>query len=511
MPRGRVRGQQAMFPPNVLYCGDNLEVLGLYIEAETIDLIYLDPPFKKHPNYNMLFRELSGRKAAAQVKAWAATWIWDQEAINTYREVVERGGRLADAMQAFYRFLGDSQMMAYLTMMAPRLVELRRVLKPTGTVYLHCDPAASHYLKMLMDAIFGPANFLNEIVWCYDTGGRSTRHFPRKHETIFRYSKEPDKAAFYYDQVALPRDFRTMHEVILTDEEGRQYQRNIKGGKEYRYYADKGVLPNDWWTDIQALNPSAKERKGYPTQKPERLLERIIKASTVVDDVVLDPFCGCGSTIVAAEELRRRWIGIDITYKAIDVIRDDLDARESRPEYVVRYEPVSEEDAQRLADEKDKSKFEEWAVRRVGGVHSGRRGADQGIDGRIYFHDEPGGETRQVVISVKAGATGPRHVRELDSVVRRERADIGVLVTMREPTLAMRREASGAGNYVSVYWDERYPRLQLLTVRQLMGGEGVRYPRGDRVPGLWQVQEPIPEPSAEERASQRARARVIEE
>ena len=275
-------------------------------------MIYLDPPFNSNRHYSA---PIGSRAAGAEFKdAWAfedtdAAW-W---------------GELAEEHEPLYRVIdaagaaGGDGNKAYLIYMAMRLLELRRILKPTGSIYLHCDPTMSHPLKMAMDAIFGPKNFLNEIIWCYSTGGRSTTSFPQKHDVILRYGQTID-AVFYYDNVALPRDFSTMHETILTDEEGRNYQRNIKAGKEYRYYLDKGVLPNDWWVDIQALNPSAKERLGYPTQKPLKLLDRIIKASSNNGDVVLDPFCGCATTCIAAEALNRQWVGIDISPMAVNLL-----------------------------------------------------------------------------------------------------------------------------------------------------------------------------------------------
>jgi site-specific DNA-methyltransferase (adenine-specific) len=214
-------------------------------------------------------------------------------------------------------------MMAYVTYMTQRIIEMYRILKSTGSLYLHCDPTASHYLKILLDELFGRDNFRNEIVWCYDTGGRGKKHFPRKHDTIFWYSKNSDYR-FFYDNVALPRDPKTMHEPVFKDEEGNLYQRNIKNGKEYRYSLEKGVLSNDWWVDIPALNPAAKERTGYPTQKPLALLQRIIRATTQAGDVVLDPFCGCATTCVAAQQLGRKWIGIDIEKQAASVLVERL-------------------------------------------------------------------------------------------------------------------------------------------------------------------------------------------
>ncbi len=461
---------------NKLYYGDNLDILRRYIKDESVDLIYLDPPFNSNATYNVLFGSKNGEDAAAQIQAFDDTWHWDQAAAEAFREVVEGGGDVSRAMQAFRLLLNDSDMLAYLSMMAPRLVELQRVLKTTGSIYLHCDPTASHYLKILMDAVFGANNFLNEIVWCYSTGGRSTSSFPKKHDVLLRYSKS-NSPAFYYEQVALPRDFSTMHEVILTDKDGRKYQRNIKAGKEYRYYLDRGVLPNDWWADIQALNPSAKERLGYPTQKPEELLERVIQASSSEGDLVLDPFCGCGTTVAVAQRLNRNWIGIDITHLAINLMKHRLqDSFGEGLEYEVIGEPVSISGAETLAKE-DPYQFQWWALGLVGArPEDEKKGADAGIDGRIYFHDEAKGKTKQVIISVKAGKPHLSYMRDLRGVLDRENAEIGVLITMQEPTQPMKAEAASGGYYESAVWGKNYPRLQILTIEELLDGKGIDMP-----------------------------------
>jgi adenine specific DNA methylase Mod len=262
---------------NTLYYGDNLFILREHIPTESVDLIYLDPPFNSNRNYNVLFKDEHGTDSEAQIKAFDDSWRWGLEAEHAYAELqIESQPHIAEMIESMRDFIGSNQMMAYLVMMTDRLIELHRVLKSTGNLFLHCDPTASHYLKIILDTIFSVKNFRNEIIWCYDTGGRSKSYFPQKHDVIFWYSKT-EKYVFNYDAVALKRDTSTMHEPVLHDEQGRPYQRNIKLGREYRYYLDKGVLPNDWWSDIQALNPASKERMGYPTQKPLALLERIIR------------------------------------------------------------------------------------------------------------------------------------------------------------------------------------------------------------------------------------------
>ena len=472
-------------PPNTLYYGDNLDILRRYIPSESVDLVYLDPPFNSNATYNVLFGDAKGQKSAAQIEAFDDTWHWDQSAALAFDDVLGQGGRPAEAMRAFEGLLGHGDMLAYLSMMAPRLIELRRVLKPAGSIYLHCDPTASHYLKVLMDAVFGANRYLNEIAWCYDTGGRAKGSFPKKHDVILRYARGDDPA-FYYDQVALPRDFSTMHETVLTDEDGRQYQRNVKGGKEYRYYLDKGVLPNDWWTDIQALNPSAKERLGYPTQKPLALLERIIAASSKEGDLVLDPFAGCGTSVAAAQKLGRRWIGIDITHLSIALLKyrlKDAFGSEERKDYQVVGEPEDLGSARQLAQD-DRYQFQWWALSLIqarplggqAGSREGKKGSDKGIDGVIPFIDDAGGKPKRALVQVKSGKVKSGDIRDLVGTLQREDAAIGVFITLESATKDMNTEAAAAGIYRSPGWQRDYPRLQILTIEDLLRGAEVKMP-----------------------------------
>jgi DNA modification methylase len=458
---------------NILYYGDNLDVLRRYIKDETIDLIYLDPPFKSDATYNVLFAEQNGTRAAAQVKAFEDTWQWDRTAARAFTEVVEAGGKLSKLMQSFWTYLGGSDMLAYLAMMAPRLVELRRVLKSTGSIYLHCDPTASHYLKMLMDAIFGGENFQNEIVWYYRGAGISKKRFARRHDIILFYGKS-DNLIFNPDEV------RTGYAEATIDR-FRHYIGNVRKGKDFglQRLHPKGKHPDDVW-EISIVAPSAKERVGYPTQKPEALLERIIKASSNEGDLVLDPFCGCGTTIAVAQRLNRRWIGIDITHLAVTLIKhrlQDAFGDNIKNTYKVIGEPVSLPDAETLAKQ-DPYQFQWWALGLVGARPvEQKKGADKGIDGRLYFHDEgEGGKTKQIILSVKAGHTGVAHIRDLRGVIDRENAEIGVLITMQEPTQQMRAEAADAGFYQSPGWNKNYPKLQILSVPDLLAGKGIDMP-----------------------------------
>jgi len=455
---------------NVLYYGDNLDILRKYLPDESIDLIYLDPPFNSNRSYNVLFRESSGAGSEAQIEAFEDTWQWGPTAQGAYEEVVMGPRqRVARMLQAMVEGLGHNDVTAYLSMMAVRLVELHRVLKPTGSLYLHCDPTAGHYLKVLMDAVFGASNFLNEIVWCYDTGGRATGSFPRKHDIILRYGLTKH-AAFYYDNVALPRDPSTMHEVVLTDEHGRKYQRNIKGGREYRYYLDRGVLPNDWWSDIQALNPAAKERLGYPTQKPLALLERIVSASSNPGDVVLDPFCGCGTAVHAAHKLGRRWIGVDITPLATGLIRRRMQKAFPGIEIQVVGEPVDLAGAQELASTKPRH-FEYWVVDKLDAHPTGGKGPD--LDGVKPFK-EFGGKPKRAVISVKGTkSVNPEMIREVLGALGPDKP-IGILVTLAEPTKGMVAQAAAAGFYDSS--GQKYQRVQVMTVREILSGKRASLP-----------------------------------
>ena len=484
---------------NTLYYGDNLDILRRYVGDETVDLIYLDPPFNSKATYNMLFEEHDGTKSAAQFQAFEDTWTWDNTASLALQEVIEGGGDVSLAMQAFKNMIPNSGLLAYLSMMAIRLIELRRVLKPTGSIYLHCDPTASHYLKIIMDMIFGIQNSRNEIIWKRATSGSSksiARRFGSDHDVLLYYVKS-DAAIF--NKVYLPYpDYEIEKRFKRSDKRGRYKDAelatyseskleelkkedrliiNPSGKLRYKIYLDEiqGVLADDVWTDLFPINSQAAERLGYPTQKPEALLERIIQASSNPGDVVLDPFCGCGTAVVAAQKLGRHWIGIDITHVAITVMKKRLiDTFEPDPNFIVIGEPTTAEDAQELATT-DPYQFQWWALGLVGARPiEQKKGADKGIDGRLYFHEKDGGETKQVIFSVKAGGTNASHVRDLHGVIDRENAALGVLITMEEPTKPMRSEAASGGSYTSP-WGV-HPKLQILTVGELLDGKRIDMP-----------------------------------
>jgi DNA modification methylase len=508
---------------NCLYYGDNLTVLREHIKDESVDLIYLDPPFNSRQDYNVLFAERDGTRSASQIMAFEDTWEWNMDAERAYEEIVERGGRVSDAMRAFRTFLGHSDMMAYLAMMAPRLIELHRVLKVTGSVYLHCDPTASHYLKMLMDAVFGPQFFRNEIIWKRTSGHSDAERYGRVHDVIlffsnsdspvwndvyqnydtayveqyYRYS-DPDGrkwmsgdlgaaglsgGGYDYEWKKIRRVWRVPEATMRRlDEEGKIfYTRN--GIPRIKRYLDEspGLPAQDVWNDVEALRSWHREKLGYPTQKPEALLERIIRASSDEGDLVLDPFCGCGTAVSVAQRLNRRWIGIDITHLAIGLIKTrlaDAFGDSVRETYEVIGEPVDLAGAEKLAEE-DKYQFQWWALSLAGARPlEKKKGADQGIDGRLYFHDEvKGGKTKQIILSVKAGHVQAAHIRDLRGVIEREKAEIGVLISMQPPTKPMLKEAAEAGLYQPPGLTDKYPRIQILSIAELLEGKKIDYPR----------------------------------
>jgi len=511
---------------NTLYYGDNLDILKRYIPDESVDLVYLDPPFKSNQNYNVLFKEKNGSQAASQIRAFEDTWTWGQDDEAVYADLVTKGGMVADVMQAFRTFLGPCDMLAYLVMMAPRLAELRRVMKPTASIYLHCDPAASHYLKMLLDAVFGPANFRTEIVWkrssAHSDAKQGRAQHGRIHDVILFYTKtdewlwnnvftpydesytdafykyiEPETGRRYrlgdltgpggaakgnpsYEVMGVTRFWRYSKEKMAElIRQGRIVQTKPGTVPAYKRYLDEmpGVPLQDWWGDIGPISSQAVERLGYPTQKPEELLERIILTSSNEGDLVLDPFCGCGTTVAAAQKLGRRWIGIDITHLAITLMKTRLnDAFGDQAKYQVIGEPVSVPDAAALA-ESDPYQFQWWALGLVGARPvEQKKGADKGIDGKIVFQGDAPGIFENVVLSVKAGHVTANHVRDLRGVVEREKAAIGVLISMEDPTKPMQTEAVTAGFFESKTRGKKYPKIQLLTIAELLTGKKIDMP-----------------------------------
>ena len=515
---------------NRLYYGDNLDVLREHIADESVDLVYLDPPFNSNRSYSVLFKEKSGDESQAQQEAFDDTWTWSQESDATYHELLEGRALLAvkDALEAMRRLLGDNDVLAYLVMMTARLVELRRVLKPTGSLYLHCDPTASHYLKILLDAIFGPDAFRNEIIWQRSTGkSLSTRRLPNNHDVLLCYSagdspKWHDEAAFLaYDEAEL--DERTASKYRHRDEDGRLYRLDslINPNRDrpnltYEFlgvtrvwrwtrarmekaYVDgivvqtaPGRVPQmkrfldeqrgrplgDVWADIPPINSRAAERLGYPTQKPLALLERIVTLATDEGDVVLDPFCGCGTTVDAAQRLNRRWVGIDVTTLAVDLIDARLRhtyGEQIRDTYEILGIPRDLTGARALFG-RSPFEFERWCVMLLDGQPNEKQVGDRGIDGVIRFPVDAKGNSDRVLVSVKGGATNPGHVRDLVGTVDSQRAAMGVFVMMNEPTRGMLEAANQSGTYVHPANGQRFPKVQIVTVEELLNGKRPNMP-----------------------------------
>lgn len=508
---------------NALYYGDNLQVLREHIRDESIDLIYLDPPFNSNATYNVLFRAPGGKGSEAQIEAFEDTWHWGEAAAAAFDAVI-RGSHTdaATMLRAMRSFLGENDMMAYLAMMAVRLIELHRVLKPTGSLYLHCDPTASHYLKVLLDAVFGVENFRNEIVWKRSHAHSSAKRYGPVHDTILFYTRD-DIFAWNVQYHAYDEDYLARH-YRYADEHGRRYKhenptgagvrkgetglpwRGIdptskgrhwvrpprdleeleKQGRIYwppkpgswpyiKVYLDemKGVPLLDVWTDIDVINMQAKERLGFPTQKPTALLERIIAASSNPGDVVLDPFCGCGTAVHAAHKLGRHWVGIDITHLAISLIERRL--KDAFPDiaFEVHGTPKDLEGARDLA-QRDKHQFQWWAVSLVDAVpQAGRKkGADRGIDGIRFVQVGPkAGEVERVIVSVKGGENvGVKDIRDLRGTVEREGAIAGLFLTLAEPTRDMTREAAAAGTVEIPFAHRPVGRIQIYTIAELLAG-----------------------------------------
>lgn len=521
---------------NTLFYGDNLPILRDYIPDESVDLIYLDPPFNSSRSYNVLFKEESGQESGAQITAFEDTWHWGADAERTYHETIQNApSNVAVMLGALREFIGANQMMAYLVMMTARLIELHRVLKPTGSIYLHCDPTASHYLKIVMDTIFSVENFRNEIVWQRTSAKALTsRTLPNNHDIILCYQKTDD-AIWNSDSMFQPYDEANLEEKTAIkyshrDENGRLYRLDnlinpnpdrpnltyefLGVTKVWRWTKDRmeeaykqglviqtkpGSVPqlkryldeqrgkplSDIWIDIPPINSQAQERLGYPTQKPLALLERIVQASSNEGDVVLDPFCGCGTAIAAAQKLNRKWIGIDVTHLSISLMKyrmKDAFGLVEKKDYAVVGEPEDISSAKQLAKD-DRYQFQWWALSLVqakplggeSGSKEGKKGSDKGIDGAINFVDEKS-KLQRVLIQVKSGHVKSGDVRDLRGAVEREEAAIGVFVTLEEPTKDMVTEAVSAGFYHSNLWQKDYPRVQILTIESLLDGKGIDMP-----------------------------------
>jgi len=467
-----------------LYYGDNLEVLRKYIRDETVDLCYIDPPFNSKRNYNQIYNNIGGEDRA-QAQAFTDTWLWDTQANEGFAEILGNDqGRFSaqtvDLLKGLRLVLKQGSLLAYLVSMSLRITEIHRVLKPTGSFYLHCDPTASHYLKLVLDTVFVAkgGQFQNEIIWGYSIGGKSKKRFGRKHDVIFFYTKNKDDAHTFNERGASIDRKPKSHMKTGTDDDGRAYQEKVdrKSGKAYRYYIDQGKIAEDYWVDIQTLNREDKERLGYPTQKPEALLERIIQASTNEGDVVLDAYCGCGTAVVVAEKLKRNWIGIDITYQSISLILRRLEGQYGATlldTITLNGIPQDMESAQALAHKKDdrlRKEFEKWAVLTYTNnraIINDKKGGDQGIDGTAYFLTEKN-DNAKIILQVKSGMVGRGDVSKLNNDRAREGAELAVLLTLKKATKGMMDEAAAAGIYDHKLMGRSYPRVQIVTIEDVI-------------------------------------------
>ena len=463
-----------MHENRTLVRGDNLEEMRQFPD-ECIDLIATDPPFNSKRDYFVPYRDEHGQEPDTLVRAFTDTWIWGEAAEAAYEHLlVEVGGKIGDTMQGLRQFLNETPMMAYLVMMAIRLVEMHRILKPTGSLYLHCDPSASHYLKIVLDSVFGNKNFRNEIVWCYAGGNPSLKNYPKKHDILLRYTKS-EKYTFNVEYKPYSNHNTTGQRFSTT---GMSKRRGLN-------YRAEGTPVNDWWTDIKPLINLHKERLGYPTQKPRSLYERILQASSNKGDFVLDPFCGCGTTLMAAEALERQWIGIDLTYLAIGAVKTQAEKFFSTGTggITVIGTPEDENTALELAHT-DPHGFEEWCVTHVLNFKANdRRGGDGGIDGTFRF---PLGRVQgrqafgKAVAQVKGGNYTLGHIRDFRTAMQNEEADLGVFVVTTPPTRGMQTEASRAGTYRHPFLDMEAPVLQIYEIQDYFRGVLPTLPFGER-------------------------------
>ena len=469
---------------NTLFYGDNLEVLRKHVRDETVDLCYIDPPFNSKRNYNQIYNNI-GTEDRAQAQAFVDTWTWDDHASQGLTEIIGNDhGRFTsqtvELVKGLHAVLGKGSLLAYIISMTLRVTEIHRVLKPTGSFYLHCDPTASHYLKIMIDGIFVPVGgeFQNEVIWGYSIGGKSKTRFGRKHDVILYYTKASnDSHTFNAVGAIIPRKANS-HMKVGISEDGREYQEKTdrKSGKVYRYYLDEGKTAEDYWVDIETLNREDRERLGYPTQKPEALLERIIRTSSNEGDVVLDAYCGCGTTIAVAENLQRKWIGIDITYQSIALILRRLEGQfgqDAVKAISLNGIPRDMASARALANKKDdrvRKEFEKWAVMSYTNnraIINEKKGADGGIDGVAYFTTSHS-ENAKVILQVKSGNVNRGDIATLRGDMQREGASMAVMITLQPPTGPMATEAKAAGLYRHELMGRNYDAIQIVTIQDIV-------------------------------------------
>lgn len=534
--------KDALTTMNKLYFGDNLDWLAK-LDANSVDLVYLDPPFNSKAQYNVLYETPDNQRGTAQAKVFRDSWTWEDEAENCFNEILSHGGKIAAIINAMTTALERKDTMAYLVMMAARLIEIRRVMKGDASLYLHCDPAASHYLKIILDGLFGPDKFRNEIIWKRTGSHNSAQRFGPVHDVILYYVKGDDatwneirqdydesyKKKFgkidkatgdHFQDVALTgpgvrqgpsgmpwrginptaigrhwqpasylyekykkitgKDLAALSflkRLDALDDVGLIYFSSSGQPRYKQFLSDAPGLPlQDIWTDVDAINSQAKERIGFPTQKPVALLKRIIKASSKPGDIVLDPFCGCGTTVHAAAELNREWIGIDVSYYGTRLVQRRIsDNFGSNYPIEVKGIPADLMSGEALAD-RDHYGFQQWIVGELGCQlwNDGKKGADGGIDGEMWFYGGPGGAGR-LLVQVKGGRkVGVPSLREFKSVIDSQKVQLGLFFSRADTTSEMRTLASSMG-YFKI-GSTKYPRLQLFTLAQWFAGQRPHLP-----------------------------------
>lgn len=480
-----------MAAKNQLFYGDNLDILRRYIKDESIDLCYIDPPFNSKRNYNQIYNNI-GSEDKAQAQAFIDTWTWDEQATKGFAEISSNYNRVFTSQNinliiGLEKVLGRGSMLAYLVSMTLRIAEIHRALKPTGSFYFHCDPTASHYLKLVLDSIFCPngGDFQNEIIWHYQAGTKSKTHFGRKHDVVLAYNKSTN-----YNFNVIKQESLAEYKYDKIDDNGRKYHIN---GQGKTYYFDEGRTCDDVWSwttekEFNQLNSMAKERLGYPTQKPEALLERIIKANSNEGNTILDAYCGCGTTVAVAERLNRKWIGIDITYQSISLILKRLEEHfgiSTLTNITLNGVPQDMKSAIQLANKQDdrtRKEFEKWAVLTYSNnraIINEKKGGDGGVDGVSYmvdFDDKNKQTIKPVLFSVKSNKNlSPTVIRDLNGTIERDGAAIGIFITLYQMDNLV-KESKKYGTYQNTMFGQSYPKIEVISVEEILAGKTMKLP-----------------------------------